>query len=204
MFPQRLKRHVSNVSSVQRDPSARHIVVARQEFHQRRLAGTAWADEGHGRPGANRQIKPLEHRRSTFVLKTHLLKHEIPPRAFHRPSTRPLLDFRKGVEDFEDAIHRREAVGENEVQFRQALDGLVQHPEIGVESHERTDRQTRGPHFSGSHPEHENGSNGREKSSGAKRNGLQLHAAHHGVEVFFTLRFEFVGDGFFFGEGLNR
>src|SRR5438477_12117422 len=146
----------------------------------------------------------LEHWRPAIVSEGDVLERDLPTHPSQHPRGRSLPHRGIGVEHLEDAVHRGETAGDDQVELRESLYRLVEQPEVGVERHERSDRESTGEHFQGTKPEHQDRPDRREKSRSPERHQLEPHVAEDTGKEASTLLVERPGLGFFLGERLDR
>src|SRR2546430_4248401 len=146
----------------------------------------------------------LEHWRPTIVAKTDVLECDLAahPAEHVRAGSLPYLGVSVG--HFEDALHRGQAAGDDQVELRESLHRLVEETEVGVERHERSDRETTCQHLEGPKPEHQDGPDRGEEPGGPERHRLELHVGEHAVKEPFTLLVKRAGLGFLLCERLDR
>src|SRR5436309_11836360 len=146
----------------------------------------------------------LEHGRPAIVSEADVVEHDLPTYWAQHPRDRSLPHLGIGVEHLEDAVHRGEAAGDDQVELRESLHRLVEQPEVGVERHERSDRESTAEHFEGTKPEHQDRPDRREKPCSSERHRLELHVGEDAVKEAFTLLVKRPGLGFFLCERLDR
>src|SRR4051794_27692967 len=121
LVAQRAYGHFAQVDAIRQYTTHCGIVEARDQLHQRRLAGAAWPDEGHDFARANTQIDAAENEALGGIAEVHLVECDFAGEARQLACSRLLADFRRGVEHLEDAFDRREGI----VQYRVHLANAV-------------------------------------------------------------------------------
>src|SRR5881275_500880 len=124
----------------------------------------------------------LEHGGTAIVTKGDVLERDLPTHPAQYPGAWSLPHLGVGVEHLEDAVHRGQAAGDDQVELRESLYRLVEQPEVGVERHERSDRESTGEHFEGTKPEHQDRPDRREKPCSPERHRLELHVGEDAVK----------------------
>ena len=108
-FPQPVLGNLTDIDSVQGNPSGRHIVKPRDQVDQRGFAAAGTADDGRGLSGFCRKGNMLQHIpvRSRIV-ETHVFKAHHPP-AGGKPvvqNLRIIVDGRLRIEHLFDSVRR--------------------------------------------------------------------------------------------------
>mmetsp|Transcript_65391 Transcript_65391/g.184606 ORF Transcript_65391/g.184606 Transcript_65391/m.184606 type:complete len:408 (-) Transcript_65391:1382-2605(-) len=132
--------------TIQEDAATLRVVEAKQEAHQRALAGTTSADHGHGAAGRDGEAEALED----LLLRPHLVR-ELEILELHGAggasleAQRPGVhrDVRFEVDDLEHALRGRGGADQRVQHTIEASDGVAEHLPIQVERDEVADGKFR-------------------------------------------------------------
>ena len=75
---QLLKRDIAHIHAINKHAALGNVIKARDEAHQSRLAHTGGTDQGDSAAGGYFQIDVREHFLARIVVKTNVLKADIP------------------------------------------------------------------------------------------------------------------------------
>ncbi len=104
---QRAQRHVADVDAVERDAAGRHVVEARHERGERRLAGAGVADQRDRGAGGDVEVDVLQHRLALAVRERDALEPDHARSRRELDRARPVGDLLRLVEHLEDPLARR-------------------------------------------------------------------------------------------------
>ena len=90
LLAQAVERHGAHVHTVDRHLPGRHVVEARQQVDQRRLARTRRPDDGDGLSRFGGQVDALEHRLALFVFGAGVVEDDAPLNLRHRRGVAPV------------------------------------------------------------------------------------------------------------------
>jgi len=100
LVPDVVLGHLADVDAVERDRPAGHVVEARDEVDEGRLAAAGAADDGGRLTGRGTERDPAEARVAEF----HVVELDVPARCGDRGRLVGVVERRLGVEDLLDPL----------------------------------------------------------------------------------------------------
>ena len=100
---QRLQRPLADILIIERDPTCAHVVEARNEVDDGRLAAAGQSQQRDQFTGSGLEIDVAEHRRARVVGEVDVIKLDVALGLSRRHRAWVVLHFRFLVEDLEDA-----------------------------------------------------------------------------------------------------
>ena len=107
---QRGLRHVADVDAVDGDAAGRHVVEARQQRADRRLAGSRSADEGHSLSGRDLQVEAFEDHALIRIAEADVLVDDIALEMIDRNRVRPVREVGLRVDQRQEAFKAGDAL----------------------------------------------------------------------------------------------
>ena len=117
----------ADVDAVQQDPSACHIIEARNQVDDGGLARSRRPDDGNGRSRLQFEADVIQDRLFRIIVEGNLFKNQLACKRLRLERLRIVVDFHRQIEILEDAVEKRHRTDHIDLDIQQGIDRSV-HP----------------------------------------------------------------------------